>query len=314
LSCVLQVLGLIFLIRVGLCLFKFIKTYFLSKNGVYLPSKYGARNNSWAIVTGSSDGIGKGFAEELARDGFNLILVSRTESKLKDLSASIASQFKVEVKFVALDVSSRDQMQQNISKISDAIGNLSVTVLVNNVGVNTDVPVEFAEMTKDEIDYQINVNVLFITHLTRALIPTLLNSANSKKTHSAIINVSSYTAEMPAAPFLSVYAGTKGYVTLWSKALAAELSSMKCDVLCISPAFVASAMSGIKKTSFLVTSPTQTARDSLGKLGSLVEVTPSFSHGLQRFVVGFLPDFIVIPKIHSQMASTRQRQLKRKSN
>jgi len=67
-------------------------------------AKYGAGKGSWALITGASDGIGKGYAEELARAGFNLIIVSRTQSKLQDLANKIKEEFKVQVSSVAIDL------------------------------------------------------------------------------------------------------------------------------------------------------------------------------------------------------------------
>lgn len=59
--------------------------------------KYG-RPGSWAVVTGASDGLGKEYAKQLAAKGFNLVLVSRTQSKLE----ALAQEFKVETKILAM--------------------------------------------------------------------------------------------------------------------------------------------------------------------------------------------------------------------
>jgi len=298
------------LVRLGL----FLLTYVIKPTGKYLPKTYGARTGAWAVVTGASDGIGKGFAEELAKDGFNVYLVSRTESKLKELADSLISQFKVQAKYLALDLSKGD-VSDNVKEIKKSIEKLSeeapVSLLVNNVGVNTPIPVCFEEMTNDEIEYQIKVNISFTTLLTHACLPILKKNKNSR---SAIINLSSLTAEFPSAPYLSVYAGTKAYVTLWSKSVSSELNGSNVDVLAVSPAYVASAMSGFKKPSMLVEMPNNTARDSLNKLGSHSEATPTLKHAIQRYVVTQIaPEGIFTSQMMSQMKSTRDRLLKKKS-
>jgi 17beta-estradiol 17-dehydrogenase / very-long-chain 3-oxoacyl-CoA reductase len=313
-SGVLSIIGAVTLLWTLVRLSLFLLTYVIKPTGKYLPKTYGARTGAWAIVTGASDGIGKGFAEELARDGFNVYLVSRTESKLKELADSLTSQFKVQAKYLALDLS-KGEVSDNVKEIKKSVEKLSeegpVSLLVNNVGVNTSMPVCFEEMTTDEIEYQVKVNITFTTLLTHALIPTLKKNKNSR---SAIINLSSMTAEFPSAPYLSVYAGSKAYVTLWSKSVSSEMSGSNIDVLAVSPAYVASAMSGFKKASMLVEMPNNTARDSLNKLGSHTEATPALKHAIQRYVVTQIaPEGIFTSQMMSQLKNTRERLLKKKS-
>jgi len=64
-----------------LVLSKFVKTNF---------KIYGSKDNAWAVVTGASDGIGKEFSIQLAQKGFNIILISRSEEKLKVVAEEIA--------------------------------------------------------------------------------------------------------------------------------------------------------------------------------------------------------------------------------
>jgi len=183
-SCVLSVIGavtlLFSLVKLGL----FLLTYVIRPTGKYQPKTYGAKTGAWAVVTGSSDGIGKGFAEELARDGFNVYLVSRTESKLKELAESLTSQFKVQAKYLALDLS-KGSVSDNVKAIQKSVEKLSeegpISLLINNVGVNTEIPVHFEEMTTDEIEYQVNINITFTTLLTHAFIPILKKKQEQPK-------------------------------------------------------------------------------------------------------------------------------------
>ena len=68
-------------------------------------AKYGAKKGKWAVITGASDGIGKEYATQLAAKGLNVVLVSRTESKLVALAEEIESKYKVSTKVLAFDVS-----------------------------------------------------------------------------------------------------------------------------------------------------------------------------------------------------------------
>jgi len=265
---------------------------------------YGAKSGAWAIVTGSSDGIGKGFAEELAREGFNIILVSRTESKLKEISANLQKQFSVQTAIVAIDVSSKDtdSVLNKIKSTMDLHGPISL--LVNNVGVNTDksIPTPFLEMSDKDIDDMININVVFTTKMTRLCIPYLL-----KNKKSAIINLSSITAVMSSVPYLSVYAGTKAYDGVLSKALTPELKRSGCDVIAISPYLVVSNMSNARRPALFVRQPNEIARATFPHIGRRSEYTPFWSHNLLRAVSGLIPDSIKMPMVLSRMEATRKR-------
>lgn len=81
-------------ITVGIVAFKFIlwvyRNFGVGKNSL---RKYGAGKEAWAVVTGASDGIGKEFATELAKRKMNIVLVSRTAEKLKDVAKTISGHF-----------------------------------------------------------------------------------------------------------------------------------------------------------------------------------------------------------------------------
>jgi len=302
----LSLVGAGFLLYLAFLLVRFVLNYIVLNTPNL--SVYGAKTGAWALVTGSSDGIGKGFAEELARAGFNIVLVSRTESKLKELAQQLQEQYKVQTKILAVDVSSAPALPKTLEDIQQLVSDIPLTILVNNVGINTDVPVPLEETTDDEIDRLVQVNILFHTKITRTLIPYL-----KKNKRSAIVDLSSITAAFPTSPYLSVYAATKAYIATLSRAIHTELAPQNVDVIAVSPAFVASAMSGFKKGSLLVTLPNQTALDSLSKIGKYLEVTPSLVHAVERFAVSLVPASISGPQILKSMKSTRERLLKRKA-
>lgn len=113
--------------------------------GVYAfflrPSKNVTKFGKWAIVTGATDGIGKGLALELARKGSNVVLMSRTQKKLEEVRDAILAKYpKVQVEILAVDFtkidepSVRDAIKKVIAKVED------VGVLFNNVGVSYDFP------------------------------------------------------------------------------------------------------------------------------------------------------------------------------
>ncbi|VDN39459.1 unnamed protein product [Dibothriocephalus latus] len=99
---ILAVIGAMAVVR---CVFSFLRpiiTYFLLRH--FLSKRADLKKaGDWAIVTGSTDGIGKAFAHELARSGLNVFLISRSTEKLMKVANEIESQFKVETKIFTAD-------------------------------------------------------------------------------------------------------------------------------------------------------------------------------------------------------------------
>ena len=93
-------IGLVVLIFfVVKCIGKILNNLFIFTFGGIDLRKYG----DWCIVTGCTDGIGKAYSEKLAEKGLNLVLLSRSIDKLKDLSNHLEKQYKIKTKFLAVD-------------------------------------------------------------------------------------------------------------------------------------------------------------------------------------------------------------------
>jgi len=97
-----------------------------------LISRYGV--DSWALVTGGSDGIGKEFAVQLARRGFNIILVARNEEKLSAVRTEITTKFpNISVRIVIADFSKCAE-PGFFERIESEVAGLDISILLNNVG------------------------------------------------------------------------------------------------------------------------------------------------------------------------------------
>lgn len=169
------------------------------------PSKNLKKYGSWALVTGSTDGIGKAFAFELAKKGLNLVLVGRNVKKLEDVSSEIKSKYsKTEVKNVVLDFSGSD-LKEGVEKIKDVIKDLDVGVLINNAGVSYPYARFFHEVDDELLNNLIKVNVEGTTRVTQAVLPGML-----QRKRGAIVNIGSGAAiVIPSDPLYAVYAATK---------------------------------------------------------------------------------------------------------
>jgi short-subunit dehydrogenase len=88
---------------------------------------------SWVVITGGSDGIGYGFAQELAKLGFNMVLIARNKKKLKDTAIFLAGRYKIEVITIQKDFT-KTYESDFYDEIMEKISHLDVSILVNNVG------------------------------------------------------------------------------------------------------------------------------------------------------------------------------------
>jgi len=271
-------------------------------------SKYGAKNGSWAVVTGASEGIGRGFAEALASRGFNVVLISRSVDNLKRLAkdiedASSKRPTKVQTKVVPCDCS--DVGVATFTEIRKALEGLDVAVLVNNVGVNTAIPTPLEDTPDEEVERILNVNVRFTTKLTKMVIPIL-----KRRSKSLILNLSSTSGYFPVG-LMPVYSATKAYLDAFSKALSQELKPLGIDCISIVPHYVVSAMSRFKKPTLLVPTANQFAQDTLTKIGRGAAIFPYVWHDVYRTVIGCLPSSYVASTGYKMMKAARAKMLAR---
>ena len=105
----------------------------------------------WAVVTGATDGIGKAYAMALAKKGMSVVLISRTEAKLKEVQGEIiAKGYSGDVTFIVCDYSKFDQTSK--AAVKKVIDELEIGVLVNNVGVSYRYPLFFHELSDEEAE------------------------------------------------------------------------------------------------------------------------------------------------------------------
>jgi 17beta-estradiol 17-dehydrogenase / very-long-chain 3-oxoacyl-CoA reductase len=132
---------------------------------------------AYAIVTGPTSGIGKAFAFALAQNGFNLILVSRSLTKLESLESDIKRKYpNVDVRLVDLDIGAYPLDQGYLTAVTDiAMSEGDIRILVNNAGVSHDIPVTFEDMATDEMEDIVAVNVGGVLRATKEALPYLLS-------------------------------------------------------------------------------------------------------------------------------------------
>ena len=183
----------------------------------------GERVGGWALVTGASSGIGKAFAEALAREGLPIVLAARREDRLREVAAAIESRSGVATRVVCADLATAD----GAAKLADAVADLEIGVLVNNAGFGDAGRFE----TRDEarLVEMVQVNCTAPLVLTRRLAPAM-----RARGRGALIFTGSLAAKQPM-PLHATYAASKAFVALLGEALWAELRGSGVAVLVVEP-------------------------------------------------------------------------------
>ena len=193
------------------------------------------KSPTWALVTGSSDGIGLAFAHELCARGVNVILHGRNEAKLLRVKTELLSSFpdrRIEIfVFDAAQQGGQESIIAFVKSVQSLQDGGVLRILVNNVGGANNLigkgvfhPVE--DTTLDEADKLININARFPTLLTTALLPILTSSSN---TPTLILNIGSLAA-VASLPYTVLYNASKAFNLTFSKSLAAEMTAQEKDV------------------------------------------------------------------------------------
>ncbi|KAE8719322.1 Very-long-chain 3-oxoacyl-CoA reductase 1 [Hibiscus syriacus] len=285
-----QPIWVIFLFTLGsLSIFKF---SFVFLRWVWVnflrPGKNLKKYGSWGLVTGPTDGIGKGFAFQLAKKGLNLVLVGRNPDKLKDVSDSIlAKHGKIQIKTVVVDFTGN--LDEGVKKIKETIEGLDVGVLINNVGISYPYARFFHEVDDELLRNLIKVNVEGTTKVTQAVLPGMV-----KKKKGAIVNIGSGAAiVIPSDPLYAVYAATKAYIDQFSRCLYVEYKNSGIDVQCQVPLYVATKMASIRRSSFFVPSTDGYARAAMRWIGYEPRCTPYWPHSILWGLAYSLPESVV---------------------
>lgn len=176
-----------------------------------------------ALVTGASSGIGEEIAKELAKRGYDIILVARNEEKLKD----VASKIKTNTRIITIDLSNKE----NCKKLYEETKNEDIDILINNAGFG--VHGKFCDTDLAKEVQMIETNITAVHILMKLFLKDMV-----KKNSGYILNVASMAAFVPG-PLMSSYYASKAYVYRLSQGVKTELkknkSKVKISVLCPGP-------------------------------------------------------------------------------
>lgn len=181
-----------------------------------------------ALITGAGKGIGRSTAIELAKEGVNIGLIARTEVDLKAVASELEA-FDVQVAYATADVSSMEEVNAAVEHLHTKLG--ATDILINNAGIGKFG--SFLELDPAEWKQIIDVNLMGVYYVTRAVLPQLI-----EKNGGDIINISS-TAGQKGAPVTSAYSASKFGVLGLTESLALEVRKHNIRVTALTPSTVA---------------------------------------------------------------------------
>lgn len=221
-----------------------------------------------ALVTGASMGIGYELAKLLAKDGFNLVLVARSRERLKTIARALQNTAGIKAYTIASDLSEPGAA----SRIHRALKqeSIQVDVLVNNAGFGS--YGEFARTRPEVMTEMVQVNVGAVVHLTRLLLPEMLDRRRGR-----ILIVASLAGFQPG-PLMAVYYATKAFLISFSEALQEELRGTGVSVTVMCP--------GPTRTNFGRRARMLSSRLFSGRTLRVMEAAPVARHGYRAMLAG----------------------------
>ncbi len=177
------------------------------------------------LITGASGGLGENFAEIFAEKGYNLVLIARSEDKLKQIAQNLENKYNIKTTVLAQDLS----QPKSAEKIYNEVKNqgIEVDVLINNAGFGK--IGAFVDEKLSTLTEMLNLNVTTLTELTALFLPEML-----KRNQGKILNIAS-TAGLQSIPNFGVYSATKAYVLNFTEALHYELKDTNIAVTALCP-------------------------------------------------------------------------------
>ncbi len=227
-----------------------------------------------ALITGGSTGIGYELAKCFARDGISLVLVARTEQKLRAVQAELEASFGIQVAYQALDLAQAGQAKALCDWCQAQP--FDIQYLVNNAGYGTYGPVAQADPAVYE--NMLGLDVTALTLLTTYFIRQMVARRKGR-----ILNIGSLAAFQPV-PQLAAYAAAKSYVMHFTEALHAELRGTGVSATVLNP--------NVTKTGFVARASMEKAANAQGRQADARVVAEIGYRGMQQGKLNVVPGLV----------------------
>ena len=275
-----------------------------------MKSKNTKDKEKYALITGGTVGIGYELAKCFAKDGYNLILVSRTEQDLKAVASEIKKEFKVDVIVMAKDLF---DVNNAFTLYTDVITmGIQPDVLVNNAGQG-----QYGEFSQTDIYRELDIiqlNISSVVALTKLFLKDMLERGDGK-----ILNVSSVASKLPG-PLQSVYHATKAFVQSFTQAVRNEVKDKGITVTALLPG--ATDTDFFNKADMLnaknvvegdLADPAKVAQDGFDALMKGDDkIISGFMNKVEVAMSNLMPERMVAANVHKQQAPVTEEEKKSK--
>ena len=183
------------------------------------------KKESYALVTGGTSGIGYELARLLAKDGYNLIIVARSEAELSETSTKIANESGVKVITISKDLFDRRNAFDLYHDVKSR--GIEIDILINNAGHG-----HYGEFVDTDLSMElqiIDLNIASLVVLTKLFLKDMISRRDGK-----IMNLSSIAGKAPG-PWQSVYHGTKAFVQSFTEAVRYEVRDSGVTITALLP-------------------------------------------------------------------------------
>jgi 17beta-estradiol 17-dehydrogenase / very-long-chain 3-oxoacyl-CoA reductase len=282
------------------------------------------------LVTGASDGIGRAFAQELAAQGFNVVLHGRNQAKLDAVKDQLqrnhpSRSFRIlmaDASAVACANCIPTELHQQHTEALDfktlgaALEGLHLTILINNAGGGPTNPIYtlLMDSSEERVTRNVSLNALFPLHMMRQFLPVL-----SRSGPSLIINISSMADK--GFPLLSSYGPSKQFLMTLTRSVGLEMSLGdrpgldQVEVLGVRVGRVTGVSAFKEEPSLFTPSARDMARAALSRAGyGHGCVIGYWSHALQNLGFSMLPAWLEDRVMQDVMRGERAAELSKKSN
>lgn len=240
--------------------------------------------NQTALITGASSGIGAEFANQLASQGANLVLVARRLDRLNAIAAELRAKYDRTVTVLDFDLTSSQAIEKLIFELRKR--NLDIDILVNNAGFGSS-----GMFIEDDLQTdlkQIDLNIKSLVTLTHAFLPEMV-----KRNLGMVVNLASTAAFQPV-PTMAVYGATKAFVLSFTEAVWAEVDGTAVKVIALCPGATETEFFEVAKSGG-TGSKRETPQDVVSfalKEISRSRVRPSIVSGSRNRLISNVPRFV----------------------
>ncbi|XP_047610974.1 17-beta-hydroxysteroid dehydrogenase type 3 [Phacochoerus africanus] len=258
------------------------------------PRSFLTSMGQWAVITGAGDGIGKAYSFELARQGLNVVLISRTLEKLQTIAAEIEWTIGTSVKIIQADFTKDDIYED----IKEKLKGLEIGILVNNVGMLPNLLPSHFLNTPDNIQSVIHCNITSVVKMTQLILKHM-----ESRQKGLILNISSGVALFPW-PLYSVYSSSKAFVCTFSKALQAEYEAKGIIIQVLTPYAVSTQMTNYLNTNMITKTADEFVKESLKYVTIGDETCGCLAHEILAIILSLIPSRVFYSSMFQKMVLT----------